>query len=177
VRLERVVDAAETHLAERIVAAYDAEERDLFSFALAVTHEPTAAEDLVSEAFLRLVREARAGRFPDNPRAWLFRVTINLARSRARRRLVAERWRSFFVNRDTARSPEDALVGRERGAVLQSALDALPTEVRMALLLATDGHSGREVAALLGRSEGATRTLLWRARRDVRSRIEAEEIE
>jgi RNA polymerase sigma factor (sigma-70 family) len=175
VELEQVI--AETSGVQRaadIVAAYDANERDLYSFTLAVTRDPAAAEDLVQEAFLRLIREAHVGRYPDNVRAWLYRVAVNLARSRARRQHVADRWRSFFVNRDVARSPEDDFVGREHGAALRGAIAALPTEARIAFLLATDGHSGHEVAALIGRSEGATRTLLWRARRDLRRRMESE---
>jgi RNA polymerase sigma factor (sigma-70 family) len=172
-----IVDAAGAHRAGAIVAAYDSNERDLFSFALAVTRDAAAAEDLVQEAFLRLIKEAQAGRFPQNARPWLYRVVVNLARSRARRRIVADRWRSFFANRDVGRSPEEDFTRRESGAAIHRALAGLPSEARIALLLATDGHSGQEVAALIGRSEGATRTLLWRARRDLRERIGTEETE
>jgi RNA polymerase sigma-70 factor (ECF subfamily) len=157
-----------------VVAAYDAHERDLFTFTLAVTHDRGVAEDLVQESFLRLIREARAGRFPENPRAWLYRVVVNLARSRARRRIVADRWRSLFASRDVAESPEDRFIRHERSAVLDRALARMPIDVRIALLLASDGHTGQEVAALLGRSEGATRTLLWRARRDLRQLMQGE---
>jgi RNA polymerase sigma factor (sigma-70 family) len=157
-----------------IVAAYDANERDLFSFVLAVTRDRSAAEDLVQEAFLRLIREAHAGRFPDNARAWLYRVAVNLARSRARRMIVADHWRGFFAARNTERSAEDEIMRRERGGVLRDALAALSTEARMAFLLASDGYAGQEIAAIIGRSEGATRTLLWRARRDLRHRMEVE---
>ena len=150
-----------------VVAAYDANERDLFTFALGVTRDGAAAEDIVQEAFLRLVRESRSGRFPDNARAWLYRVVVNLARTRARRRVVADRWRGLFANRDVARSPEDDIVGREGAAILAAVVASLPTDARMAFLLATEGHSGQEVASLLGRSEGATpKNLLWRARRE-----------
>ena len=160
-----------------VIAAYDANERDLFSFALGVTRDAAAAEDIVQEAFLRLVRESRAGRHPDNARAWLYRVVVNLARTRARRRVVADRWRGLFANRDVERSPEDDLVGREGAAILGAAVASLPTDARMAFLLATDGHSGHEVAILMGRSEGATRNLLWRARRELRSRLDREGVE
>lgn len=177
VEFEQVIAAAGAHRAGDIVAAYESNERDLFRFTLAVTRDPAAAEDLVQEAFMRLIREAHAGRFPENVRAWLYRVVVNLARSRARRRFVADRWRSFFVNRDAAPSPEDDFVRRERGAALHRALAALPTDARIALLLATNGHSGQEVAALMGRSEGATRTLLWRARRELRERMGTEATE
>jgi RNA polymerase sigma factor (sigma-70 family) len=173
--LEQVVSTATGGArAAEIAAVYDATERDLFSFALAVTRDDAAAEDLVQEAFLRLVREWHAGRLPDNPRAWLYRVVVNLARSRARRRLVADRWRSFFVRRDVVASPEDDVIGHESAAVLGSALAALPADARIAFVLASEGRSGHEVAALIGRSEGATRTLLWRARRELRDRLGSE---
>jgi RNA polymerase sigma-70 factor (ECF subfamily) len=169
-----VVEVSGSERTADIVAAYDANEQDLHTFVLAVTRDAAAAEDLVQEAFLRLIRESRAGRYPDNVRAWLYRVVVNLARSRARRRLVADRWRNLFVVRDVALSPEDDVVGREEDAVLRTAIAGLPTEARVAFLLASDGRSGQEVAALIGRSEGATRTLLWRARRELRQRMEAE---
>ncbi len=166
-------DGVATRAAE-IMATYDANERDLFGFALAVTRDRTIAEDLVQEAFLRLVREARNGRFPDQPRAWLYRVIVNLARSRARRAVVAERWRGLFGRRETVPSPEEHVVGREQRDALGRALAELPLDARTAFLLASDGHSGREVAHLIGKSEGATRTLLWRARRDLRRSMESE---
>jgi RNA polymerase sigma factor (sigma-70 family) len=175
VMLEQViVDAGGPGAARAVEAAYDANERDLYTFALGVTRDAGAAEELVQEAFLRLIREAHAARFPANPRAWLYRVVVNLGRSRARRRIVADRWRSIFANRDVGRSPEDEVVGRESGEALHRALGALPAEARAAFLLASDGHSGQEVAALIGRSEGATRTLLWRARRQLREQMEPE---
>jgi len=173
--LEQVIgDASGVSRTDEIAAAYDANERDLYSFALAVTRDAAAAEDLVQEAFLRLVREAHAGRFPDIPRAWLYRVVVNLARSRARRRAVADRWRSLFVRRDVVASPEEDVIGQERERALSRVLATLPTDARIAFLLASEGRSGQEVASLIGRSEGATRTLLWRARRELRERLGTE---
>jgi RNA polymerase sigma-70 factor (ECF subfamily) len=173
--LEHVVAGPRiTDGAAEVVAAYDANERDLFSFALAVTRDRGAAEDIVQEAFLRLVREAHAGRFPDNARAWLYRVTVNLARSRARGARVAERWHSFFAPREEPKSPEDEVLRRERDERVRRAVAALPTTERMAFLLVNDGMSGREVAEIIGRTEGATRTLLYRARQQLRGQLEAE---
>ncbi len=175
VELEPVsVALVEGRVLTEVIAAYDANERDLFTFALGVTRDGAAAEDIVQEAFLRLVRESRAGRHPDNARAWLYRVVVNLGRTRARRRVVADRWRGLFANRDVARSPEDDIVGREGAANLAALVASLPTDARMAFLLATEGHSGQEVATFLGRSEGATRNLLWRARSELRRRLEQE---
>ena len=46
---------------------------------------------------------------------------------------------------------------------------------RTALLLAAEGFSGAEIAAAIGRSESATRTLLCRTRLRVRGRLESPE--
>jgi DNA-directed RNA polymerase specialized sigma24 family protein len=69
-------------------------------------------------------------------------------------------------------SPESGVLARERTSAIDAALARLPTEARTALLLSADGFSGAEIAAAIGRSHGATRTLLSRAR--VRVRLELE---
>ena len=49
------------------------------------TRDIEIAEDLTQEAFIRLVTEARAGRMPRKPEAWLHRVGYNLAMTHARK--------------------------------------------------------------------------------------------
>ena len=71
--------------ADFVMAAYDENQRKLTSFAYALTRDADAADDLVQETFLRLVKEHAAGREPDNVTAWLYRVCANLATSRGRR--------------------------------------------------------------------------------------------
>ena len=167
---EAVVHALTGHVTQ-IAAAYDQHGRDIYSYARAVTRDDAAAEDVTQETFLRLVREANAGRLPEDPRAWLYTVASNLLRSRARRRIVADRWRSVFARPDSVASSEDEVLRRERRSELDRALAALPTEHRMAFLLAASGFTGREVAAAIGRTEGATRNILWRSRLALRERL------
>jgi RNA polymerase sigma-70 factor (ECF subfamily) len=152
--------------------AYDAYQRELFGFALASTRDATAAEEVVQEAFLRLVMEAGAGRVPDLIRPWLFRVAANLITSRGRRRQVADRMAPRLVSHDVEESPEAAYYRRELGAELASALDAISPDERNGVLMAASGFSGREIAAALGRTEGATRTMLFRARLRIQRRLE-----
>src|SRR5688572_23380969 len=64
-----------------------------------MTRDQAAAEDLVSEAFLRLARELAAGRRPDNPPAWVAQVARHLAISRARRASTATRLAPRLVER------------------------------------------------------------------------------
>jgi RNA polymerase sigma-70 factor (ECF subfamily) len=159
---------------DRVLALYDDLSTDLHGYALAIARDPSAADDLVQEAFLRLLNEDRRGRAPDDARAWVFRVCTNLVRSGFRRRAVADRRRSSLVSNDLAESAEATVIRSEEHRQLHDALGALPMEVRMALMLSAEGFSGREIARALGRSEGATRNLLWRGRLELRRVLSGE---
>lgn len=172
-----LVRPASTHrevIADVVSAAYDAHERALYGFALGLTRSGTAAEDLVQETYLRLVREVQAGRTPDNLRAWLYRVCSNLATSRGRRASVATRYLPFLASREVGETPEARHLRLELGSELTAALAALSHDERVGLLLSAGGFSGLEIAAIVGRSHGATRAMLTRARMKVRARLAGE---
>jgi RNA polymerase sigma-70 factor (ECF subfamily) len=160
--------------ADIVSAAYDAHERALYAFALGLTRSGTAAEDLVQESYLRLVREVQEGRAPDNVRAWLYRVCSNLATSRGRRASVATRYLPFLAAREVGETPEARHLRLELGSELTAALAALSHDERAGLLLSAGGFSGVEIAGIIGRSHGATRTMLTRARLKVRARLVGE---
>lgn len=157
-----------------VSGAYDAFERALYAFALGLTRSGTAAEDLVQESFLRLVREVQAGRPPDNVRAWLYRVCANLATSRGRRATVATRYLPFLASREVGETPEARHLRLELGAELTAALAELSHDERQGLLLSAGGFHGPEIAEIIGRSHAATRTMLTRARMKVQARLASE---
>jgi RNA polymerase sigma-70 factor (ECF subfamily) len=153
------------------MSAYDAHHHDLLAFARALVRDPETAEDVVADAFLRLIKEVRAGRSPAETRGWLYRVVANLVVSRGRRLQTAQRYLSRLVDRRVQESPESSLAGSEVRADLLEAVAALPTDGRIALVMASRGSSGQEIAAALGKSETATRTVLYRARIRLREQL------
>ena len=159
-----------------VSSAFEAYHAEIYTFLRRSTRDEGAAEDLLQEAFLRLTSEVDAGRTPEHVRGWLYRVASNLAISRGRRRTTAFAWMGRYgrqsVGEDVG-SPEAGLLARERTFALDTILATLSTEARTALLLSADGFSGEEIAAAIGRSHGATRTLLSRTR--VRVRLELEQ--
>jgi RNA polymerase sigma-70 factor (ECF subfamily) len=175
--VEVEVDAATTtpdHYGA-VSSAFEAYHAELYTFLRRSTRDEGAAEDLLQEAYLRLTREVAAGRTPEHVRGWLYRVASNLAISRGRRRMTAFAWMDRYGRHEAGEdveSPESGVLARERTSAIDAALARLPTEARTALLLSADGFSGAEIAAAIGRSHGATRTLLSRAR--VRVRLELE---
>lgn len=172
-QLERV--ATRSDLAE-VLEAYDANQEDLFGFVLATTKSRASAEEVVQESFLRLIQEHRRGRRPENPRAWLFRVCTNLVRSRFRSQSVAYRWLRLFRSDDDVEGPEPGVLRGEQRDRVRLALRSLPEDARVALMLSAEGFTGQEVARTLGRSEGSTRTLLWRSRSLLRIALADEEV-
>jgi DNA-directed RNA polymerase specialized sigma24 family protein len=67
----------------------------------------------------------------------------------------------------TRRPPTSSSFDTRNSAVLEG-LATLPTDARAALLMAAQGFTGREIATVLGRSEVATRTMMFRARQKLR---------
>lgn len=159
-----------------VLEAYDACHNELYAYLVDATRDAATAEDLLQESFLRLLREARAGRMPEMARPWLYRVATNLVVSRGRRLVSARHWfeRIGIGERRAAiaESPEGDLLRNEAADDLDRALAAAGPHARAALLLSAEGFSGREIAAAIGRSEAATRTLICRARVRVRRELE-----
>ena len=160
--------------ADFVMAAYDENQRKLTSFAYALTRDADAADDLVQESFLRLVKEHAAGREPDNVTAWLYRVCANLATSRGRRGVVARRFLERRPAEETEVAAEIQILRHETSEALVAALAILPDDARTAVVMAAQGFSGREIAEALGRTETSTRTMMFRARERLRTFLVAE---
>src|SRR5690349_15887696 len=147
--VEGLVPPTVSHLAqttEMVTATYDLYQREIFSFALRASRDQQAAEDVVHEAFVRLIVEVDAERTPRNLRAWLYRVVANLLISRGRHETVANRELGAMVDRGEAVGPESVYLVRERDADLDLVLGELGSDARTALLMAADGFNGMEIA-------------------------------
>ena len=174
--LQTVIPSVATaHLRDvSVTVAYSEYADELYGFLHYAVRDPEAARDLLQDVFLRLLGEVRKGAEPENTRAWLYRVAANLAVSRGRRLSVAARHVVTLgrQRRESEPSPDVAVLRRESDRELDAVLARLPADSRTALLLRGRGFAPAEIAASLGRSEGATRTLLSRSRVKLRLLLE-----
>jgi RNA polymerase sigma-70 factor (ECF subfamily) len=137
-----------------------------FRVAFSVLRNREDAEEVAQEAFLRAHQRFPSLRDRDRFRAWLVRVTWRLAldRRRADRRRLA---REEAVALRTA--PEDGeadAIARDLAERLWAAIDRLPAELRLPLVLSSiQGHTVTDVAALAGIPEGTVKSRLFEARR------------
>lgn len=138
-------------------------------YAYARRHDgPAAAEDLVADAFVIALR--RIDDVPTDPgeaRAWLIGTVRKLAANRRRREASHDEWWLAAVREgwhaQTGSSAED--VAAERDECLRS-LASLTEEDREAILLvAWEGLSQEQAAAVLGVTRNAFYVRLHRARR------------
>jgi len=129
-----------------------------------LVRDPDEAADVCQEAFVRLLLAGREGRLPDAPGAWLRRVAHNLVVSGHRHRQIGDRILPRLADAELTTPLEDHAIRREENDAIVSALGALASDDRTAIVLAAQGYRGTEIAARLGRTEVASRALLCRAR-------------
>jgi RNA polymerase sigma-70 factor (ECF subfamily) len=155
---------ARTQVAAIVEAAFDEHAGRLKAFALAAVRDADAADDLVQETFLRFVKHVREAGEPDNVGGWLHRVCANLVVSRGRRQTVAARKASMLVDTSVGISPEEHAVRTDESTRLRMALETMPADARVALLMAAAGYTAAEIGEAIGRSANATATYICRAR-------------
>jgi RNA polymerase sigma factor (sigma-70 family) len=130
-----------------------------YRYALALTHHPADAEDLVQEAWLNLCR--RYGEVTSN--ALLFTAVRNLFVDQCRRKKIVQ-----FESLDQPEPPETpaATVEEEPGVKgdLEKLLEVLrPVERETLFLHYYQGHTAEEIAQLTGQPRGTVLSLLHRA--------------
>jgi RNA polymerase sigma-70 factor (ECF subfamily) len=146
----------------------------VYRFALRLTDDPHAADDLTQETFLRAWRHRGRLRDPRAARVWLFRITANLWRDRLRRGRspVARAGPLPDTAPGRAEPPERLAAGREELGRALAALAALPPRQREVLYLsACEGLTPAEIAAVLGISPAAAKASLSLARKTMRRQL------
>ena len=149
-----------------------------YNFARFLCRDPSLAEDLVQDAFLRAFRGFRGFRGGE-PRAWLFAIVrsshLTWARSRGGAVLAAvpDDVEARPTEDDT---PEEALVRQGEVATVRSAIAALPEPFRETLVLRElEELSYREIAEVTGAPIGTVMSRLARARQMLLATLGPEE--
>lgn len=156
----------------------------MYGAALGMTRNPTDAEDLVQETYLRAYDNFDQYQPGTNIKAWLYRILTNLYISRYRK-ARSEPWV------DSANEMEDweelgsierlgsPLLSAEAEAVslltdvqVRGAVEGLPENYRLPVYLAdVEGFSYREIADILGVAHGTVMSRIHRGRKMLRSSL------
>ncbi len=145
------------------------------------------ALDLTQEVFIHAYQAYDHFRGESQVFTWLYRITVNLWKNRIKQlqREREHRWEILpdeldeeeedaepFEWEDTRLSPERLLEQKELAEAIQKAIDELPEEQRIALVLCDlEGLSYKEIAQVLGCSVEAVKSRLFRARSTLRKKL------
>lgn len=150
--------------------AFAAHHRLVYRYAYALTHDGGLAEDITQEVFLRLHRHIDSAHQAGMLRAWLLRVTANVARNVLRtRRRAAARDQAFEIENLHKReecAPQEELERKIEIARARQALGKLREPYRSCLLLRHEGLSYREIASALDIRESSVGSLVARGRNE-----------
>jgi RNA polymerase sigma-70 factor, ECF subfamily len=135
--------------------------------------DPAEAEDIVQNAFLRLLKAAPRYRPTAKFRTYFGRIVVRLCLDYRTKKRPHYR-EALPDNPDTAMDPEAVLHNEETAKELRLALEALPPAQRVALLLHhLEGFTYSEIAESMSTSAKAVDSLLQRARQTLRVRLDS----
>ncbi|MCM8612779.1 RNA polymerase sigma factor RpoE [Accumulibacter sp.] len=165
---------------EVLVAKYQRKVARLLS---RFVRDPAEVEDVAQEAFIKAFRALPSFRGDSAFYTWLYRISINTAKNY----LVAQGRRAptstefdaeeaeVFEDASQLRdinTPESLLLTRQIGETVNAAMDALPEELRHAIVLREiDGLSYEEIASAMSCPIGTVRSRIFRAREAVAEKL------
>jgi RNA polymerase sigma-70 factor (ECF subfamily) len=158
----------------------------LYSAALRMTRNPSDAEDLVQETYLKAYRAFHTFQEGTNLKAWLYRILtntyINTYRAKKRRpdETDLDEVEDLYLYRrlggleaaTAGRSAEEELLDQLTDSEVKEALEALPEQFRMAVLLAdVEGFAYKEIAEILDIPIGTVMSRLHRGRKAMQKQL------
>ena len=172
--------AGDRHAFDQLVSKY---QRKLGRLLSRFIRDSAEIEDVTQEAFIKAYRALPSFRGDSAFYTWLYRIGINTAKNylvaQGRRAPTstqfdseeAETFESAGQLRDI-NTPESLLMSKQIGETVNSAIDALPEELRRAIVLREiDGLSYEEIAEMMDCPIGTVRSRIFRAREAVAEKL------
>jgi len=130
------------------------------------------AEDLAQEAFLRVYEARNRYRPIAKFSTWLYKIVTNLCLNYKRRPEPLSLDEISVNPSSNSPTPEVLLESEERNAMIRAAIDSLPRNQRMAIILQRfEDASYKEIANTMGISVSAVESLIYRAKQTLKEEL------
>lgn len=156
---------------DQLEQVYISYHRELYIYSLSLCRNHHQAQDLSSETFYKALLSLDEE--VPHIKYWLFRVCRNLFLDDARRSRKYQDGEHMDFVLDTGMTPLDTLVDNdERKQLYRQVLELRPSYRELIVLYYYCGFSLKEIAHTLEMTEGTARTILFRARKKLKSALE-----
>jgi len=175
-----LIEAAQRDRA-RFAAIYEEYFELVYAYMARRVRDRSTVEDLTSDVFHKALANLPKFRWTGAPFAsWLFRIASNLIADRAKRKakISATSEEVEVIPQDSRKDSQSSLEDVERQAQLFRLVERLPDDQKRVVALRFAGEKSiKQIAAELGRSEGAVKQLQFRALENLRQRFTKEDTE
>lgn len=160
-------------------------EKQVYNFAYRLSGNYDDANDILSEAFIKVYNSLQSFRGDANFTTWLFKIVTNTylderKRSKGHLNIPLDEYIELEESQvtrqivDPSPSPPELIERREQAEILQEAINSLPDYQRVMLLLYHGyNKSYEEIAEIIGLPIGTVKSRLNRARLAVRQKLES----
>lgn len=174
------VQAGERQAFDLLVSKY---QRRLMRLVSRIVHDPAEAEDVVQESFIKAYRALPHFRGDSAFYTWLYRIGINTAKNflvtQSRRTPTSSEidaeGAEVFDEGDHLRdinTPESMLASKQIAETVNAAMDALPIDLRTAILLREiEGMTYEEISESMSCPIGTVRSRIFRAREVIADKL------
>jgi RNA polymerase sigma-70 factor (ECF subfamily) len=166
----------------RFAQLFDEFSAPIFNYVLRMVGDADRAADITQDTFIKAYRKLDTVTDAASTRSWLYRIATNTAIDDMRRRRMVSPMGDdapAFANRaDDRPGPEAQVLAATLDERVQRALSTLRPNHRQCLLLSDlEDMSAQQIGEVMGISYAAVRTLLCRARGEMRRALAAEGFE
>ena len=152
----------------------------IFRLSLSILDDADEAEDATQEALMAALRALDTYRGDSSLTTWLQAITVNVCRSRLRKRRTLERLRGalrslFLLSGEEQDHPEQRVIHKETDLKLWKAVQALNEKHRLPVILRYYHDLPiSKIAEVLGISQGTIHSRLYTARKRLRDLLKEE---
>ncbi len=184
---QQLIEGLKSHNPEIIDEFVQQFSRPLFGVILNYTKNPSDAEEILQDTLLKIIRKIDTFREESTLWPWIKRIAVNnsimwLRKNRTRRQQqvnledIGPRFSEEGYYQGPVSSwpldPEDVMLNSELSNNLYEAIQSLPFEYRMPMVLRDiEGYPIKQISSLLGLKEATTKTRVHRARLFVREKL------
>jgi RNA polymerase sigma-70 factor (ECF subfamily) len=151
--VNRAIDGSEEAI-EALVRRY---QRMVYAFAYRMINDMEEAKDVTQNVFMRAMNGLKDFRKESSFKTWLYRIAVNVCLNHKR----SQRGNDVDLDERLTGNQKDVLsimIEKERERLIRKAVEELPTQQRLAIVLrAYEGLSSKEAASIMGCSESAVK--------------------